>query len=82
MLCNINVCFVCLFFIFDIVRIMCHLVIYMQSNKVHKMFLMSEFYAAFMLARHVSTSPVHHQERFLLAVFADLLCAVIESRFV
>ena len=28
--------------------------IYMQSNKIHKVFLMSEFYSAFMLARHIS----------------------------
>ena len=28
------------------------------------------------------TSPVHHQERFVQAVFADLVCAVIQSRFV
>ena len=28
--------------------------IYMQSNKIHKVFLMSEFYSALMLARHVS----------------------------
>ena len=34
-------------------------VIYMQSNKIHKVFLMSEFYSALILARHVSdlTSP-------------------------
>ena len=25
----------------------------MQSNKIHKVFLMSEFYSALMLARHV-----------------------------
>ena len=33
--------------------------IYMQSNKIHKVFLMSEFFAAHMLARHISdlTSP-------------------------
>ena len=28
-------------------------VLYMQSNKIHKVILMSEFYSALMLARHV-----------------------------
>ena len=33
---------------------MYHLVIYKQSNKIHKVFLMIEFYSSRMLARHVS----------------------------
>ena len=31
-----------------------HLVIYMQSNKIHNVVLMSKFYSELMLARHVS----------------------------
>ena len=31
-----------------------NVVIYMQSNKIHQVFLISEFYSALMLARHVS----------------------------
>ena len=30
------------------------ILIYMQSNKIHKVFLVSEFYSALMLARHIS----------------------------
>ena len=29
-------------------------VIYMQSNKIHRVFLMTKFYSSHMLARHVS----------------------------
>ena len=43
-----------MYIVFDIVGTVYHLVIYMQSNKIHKVFLMSEFYSALMLARHVS----------------------------
>ena len=42
-----------MYIVFDIVGTVYHLVIYMQSNKIHKVFLMSEFYSALMLARHV-----------------------------
>jgi hypothetical protein len=38
----------------DIVGTVYHLVIYMQSNKIHSVVLMSKFYSALMLARHVS----------------------------
>ena len=42
------------YYLLDIVRTVYHLVICMQSNKIHSVFLMSEFYSALMLARHVS----------------------------
>ena len=38
----------------DIVGTVYHLVIYMQSNKIHNVVLMSKFYSAFNLARHIS----------------------------
>ena len=38
----------------DTVGTVYHLVMYVQSNKIHKVFLMSEFYSALLLARHVS----------------------------
>ena len=38
----------------DIVGTVYHLVIYMQSNKIHNVVLMSKFYSALMLAVHVS----------------------------
>ena len=41
-------------FSLDTVGTVYHLVIYMQSNKIHKVILMSKFYSALMLARHVS----------------------------
>ena len=39
---------------FDILWTVYHLVIYMQSNKIHSVVLMSEFYSALKLARHIS----------------------------
>ena len=44
--CKINI-------IVDIVGIVYHLVIYMQSNKIHKVFIMTEFYSSRMLTRHI-----------------------------
>ena len=38
----------------DIVGTVYHLVIYMQSNKIHSVVLMSKFYSALTLPRHVS----------------------------
>ena len=44
----------------------------MQSNKIHSVVLMNKFYSALMLADKFRTSSVHHQERFVQAVFADV----------
>ena len=38
----------------DINGVIRELLIYMQSNKIHKVFLMVEFYSSHMLARHVA----------------------------
>ena len=38
----------------DTVGTVYHLVIYMQSNKIHNVVLMTKFYSALTLARHVS----------------------------
>ena len=59
----------------DIVGTVYNLVICMQSNKIHKVFLMIEFYSSHMLARHVSdlTGP-SSGAFFLQAVCADLVC--------
>ena len=46
----------------------------MQSNKIHKVILMSEFIQHLCQLDMFRTSPVHHQERFVQAVFADLVC--------
>ena len=42
------------FYLLDIVGTVYHLVIYMQSNKIRNVVLMSEFYSALKVARHVS----------------------------
>ena len=47
----------------------------MQSKKIHNMVLMSKFlFSTFCSFDMFRTSPVHHQERFVQAVFADLVC--------
>ena len=48
--------------------------IYMQSNKIHNVVLMSKFIQHLCWLDMFRTSSVHHQERFVQAVFADLLC--------
>ena len=48
-----------------------HLVIYMQSNKIHNVVLTSKFIQHLCYLDMFRTSPVHHQERFVQAVFAD-----------
>ena len=58
----------------DIVGTVYHLVIYTQSNKIHNVVLMSKFIQHLCLLYMFRTSPVHHQERFVQAVFADLVC--------
>ena len=57
---------------FDIVGTVYHHVIYMQSNKIHKVILMSEFIQRLCQLDMFRTSSVHHQERLVQAVFADL----------
>ena len=44
----------------------------MQSNKKHSVVLMSKFIQHLSQLYMFRTSPVHHQERFVQAGFADL----------
>ena len=46
----------------------------MQSNKIHKVILMSKFIQHLCQLDMFRASSVHHQERFVQAVFADLVC--------
>ena len=68
----------------DIVGTVYHLVIYMQSNKIHKVILMSKFIQHLCWLDMFRTSSVHHQERFVQAVFADFgmcyYCAYYSTR--
>ena len=57
----------------------------MQSNKIHNVVLMSKFYSALFVSSNMFwTSWVHHQERFVQAVFADFgmwyYCACYSTR--
>ena len=55
----------------DIVGTVYHLVIYMQSNKIHKVFQGVSFIQHLCYLDMFRTSSVHHQERFVQAVFTD-----------
>ena len=46
----------------------------MQSNKIHKVFQRVSFIQHLCQLDMFRTSSVHHQERFVQAVFADLVC--------
>ena len=67
----------------DIVGTVYHLVIYMQSNKMHKVVSMSKFYSA----RSVSSTCFGPHRSIIRSVLyklysQTLLCAVIQSKFV
>ena len=53
---------------------MYHLVIYMQSNKIHSVFFNESVYSSRMLAEHVSDLTRPSSGAFLEAVLADLVC--------
>ena len=46
----------------------------MQSNKIHKVILMTKFIQHVCQHDMFRTSSVHHQDLFIQAVFADLVC--------
>ena len=52
----------------------------MQSNKIHNVVLMSKFIQHLCQLDMFRTSPVHHQERFVQAVFADFgVCCITRT---
>ena len=51
----------------------------MQSNKIHNVVLMSEFYSALMLALHVSDCIGPSSGAFCTSCIADLVCYIVPA---
>ena len=61
----------------DIVGTVYHLVVYMQSNKMHNFFLYFEFYSSHMLDRHVSDLTGPSSGAFVYKLYVQIWYVVI-----